>query len=245
MSGMVGGSINVAEGNVLSLCEAHAKGIPVTIVAPGPISDVNAPPTVRLVATEASGVRTARELGGKSVAVPSLGDLLTISTRGLIDQAGGDSTTVHFVEMPPPAMVGALQAQRIDAAAMYEPFLSAAIGQGARPIGVPYSSIAPVFLVVAWFAYAPWANAHRETISAFSGVFSRGQAYTNAHYRDLIPMISGFSHIPTDVLGKMTFAAIAPNLDPNMIQPVINAAAKYHVIPRAFPAKELLFSANA
>ena len=29
-----------------------------------------------------------------------------------------------------------------------------------------------------------------------------------------------------------------------MIQPVINAAAKYHVIPRAFPAKELIFSPN-
>jgi len=245
MSGTIGGGLNVAEGNVLSLAEAHAKGVPVTIVAPGPIFDASAPPNARLVVSSASDIHTPKDLGGKNVAVPSLGDLLSISTRGLIDQAGGDSTTVHFVEMPPAAMGAALQAQRVDAIALYEPFLTAALSQGGRPIGTPYASIAPAFMVVGWFAYGPWADSHRDAVTAFATVLNRGAAYTNAHYRDLIPMISQYSHIPTDALAKMQFATIASSLDPAMIQPVINAAAKYHVIPRAFPAKELIFSANA
>lgn len=242
MAAMVGGSIHIAQGNVLSLCAAHAKGVPITLVAPGSIYDTNAnPPNVQLLASSSSPVRSPKDLGGKSVAVPSLSDLLTISIRGLIDQAGGDSTTVHFVEMPPAEMVAALQAQRIDAAGIYEPFLSAALAQGARSVAKPYDSIAPMFQVVAWFAYRPWAEPHRAAVAAFTTVLGRGAAYGNAHYRELIPMISQFSHIPTDVLSKMQFAPTAPSLDPAMIQPVINAAAKYHAIPRSYPAKELIF----
>jgi NitT/TauT family transport system substrate-binding protein len=242
MSALVGGSIHVSEGNMLSLAGAHAKGIPMTLIAPGSVFDASQTPSVRLVASTSSTVKSPKDLGGKTVAVPSLSDLLTISIRTLIDKSGGDSMAVHFVEMPPAAMGGALQAQRIDAAGMYEPFLSGALAQGARPIGVPYAALAPKFMIVAWFAYGPWAQAHRDAVAVFTGVITRAAAYANAHARELIPMISGFSHIPEDVLATMQIIQIAPTLDPALIQPIINAAAKYKVIPQAFPAKELIYS---
>jgi NitT/TauT family transport system substrate-binding protein len=242
MSALVGGSVNVSQGNVLSLCEAHARGIPVTLIAPGTLFDSSVPANVKLVASTSSPVQGPKDLGGRTVAVPSLSDLLSISVRAAVDQAGGDSSAVHLVEMPPAAMVGGLQAQRIDAAAIYDPFLSAAVAQGARPIAVPYTSIAPKFLVEVWFAFGPWTQTHRAAVAAFATVINRGSAYANTHYRELIPMVSDFSHIPPDVLAKMQFAAIAPSLDPALIQPVINLAAKYHVIPRAFAAKDLIFS---
>jgi hypothetical protein len=40
----------------------------------------------------------------------------------------------------------------------------------------------------------------------------------------------------------MQIVQIASTLDPALIQPIINAAAKYKVIHQAFPAKELIFS---
>jgi NitT/TauT family transport system substrate-binding protein len=244
MSALVGGSIHASEGNILSLAGAHAKGIPMTLIAPGSVFDASGTPSVRLVASTStsSTVKSPKDLGGKTVAVPSLSDLLSISTRSLIDKSGGDSNAVHFVELPPNAMGAALQAQRIDAAGMYEPFLSGALAQGARPIGVPYAALAPKFMIVAWFAYGPWAQTHREAVAAFVSVINRAAAYANAHARELIPLISGFSHIPEDVLATMQIVQIASTLDPALIQPIINAAAKYKVIPQAFPAKELIFS---
>jgi NitT/TauT family transport system substrate-binding protein len=133
MSALVGGSIHASEGNMLSLAGAHAKGIPMTLIAPGSVFDASAAPSVRLVVSTSSTVKSPKDLGGKIVAVPSLSDLLSISTRSLIDKSGGDSNAVHFVEMPPAAMGGALQAQRIDAAGMYEPFLSGALAKARGP----------------------------------------------------------------------------------------------------------------
>lgn len=242
MAALIGGSAQIANSNVLSLCIAYAKQVPVAIVAPGSIYDASVTANVLLVAAPGSPIRSPKELNGKSVAVPGLSDLFTISIKGIVDQNGGDSSAVHFVEMPPPTMVGALQAGKIDAAGMYEPFLSAALAEGAKPIVKPYDSVGPKFLVDVCFTYRPWADQHRAAVTAFTTAYNRASIYVNAHYRDLYPMISQFSHIPLDVLANMRFAEIATSLDPAMIQPVINAAAKYGVIPRAFPARELIFS---
>jgi len=55
--------------------------------------------------------------------------------------------------------------------------------------------------------------------------------------------VSSFSHVALDVLRTGVYSPIPPNgLDPALIQPVIDAAAKYHMIPRAFSAKEFIFS---
>jgi NitT/TauT family transport system substrate-binding protein len=242
MSAVVGGSVHASEGNMLSLTGAHVKGIPITLISPGSIFDVSLGQSTRLVASPASTVQSPKDLTGKIVACPSLSDLMSISTHALIDQAGGDSKAVHFVELPPNAMGAALQAGRIDAAGMYEPFLSGALAQGARSIGVPYSALAPKFMIVAWFAFGPWAQANRKAVAAFVGVMARASAYANAHARELIPMISSYSHIPEETLATMQIVQIASSLDPALIQPIINAAAKYKVIPQAFPAKELIFS---
>ena len=227
---------------MLSLAGAHTKGIPITLVAPGSIFDASLGQSTRLVASPMSTVQSPKDLNGKIVACPSLSDLMSISTHALIDQAGGDSNAAHFVELPPGAMGAALQAGRIDAAGMYEPFLSGALAQGARSIGVPYSALAPKFMIVAWFAFGPWAQAHRSAVAAFAAVSVRAAAYANTHGRELIPMISSYSHIPEDTLATMQIVQIASSLDPALIQPVINGAAKYKAIPKAFPAKELIFS---
>jgi NitT/TauT family transport system substrate-binding protein len=242
MSAVVGGSVHVSEGNMLSLAGAHSKGIPITLVSPGSIFDASLGQSTRLVASPSSTVQSPKDLNGKIVACPSLSDLMSISTHALIDQSGGDSSTVHFVEMPPGSMGAALQAGRIDAAGLYEPFLSGALAQGARSLGVPYSALAPKFMIVAWFSFGPWALAHRSTVAAFARVIARASAYANTHGRELIPMISGYSHIPEETLATMQIVQIAASLDAALIQPVINGAAKYKVIPQVFPAKELIFS---
>jgi ABC-type nitrate/sulfonate/bicarbonate transport system substrate-binding protein len=242
MAALIGGSAQIANSNVLSLCLAHAKGVPVAIVTPGSIYDGSVSENIQLVVAPGSPVRRAKELNGKNVAVPGLSDLFTVSIKGIVDQDGGDSSSVHFVEMPPPSMVGALQAGKIDAAGVYDPFLSAVLAVGAKPIAKPYDSIAPKFLVDCDFAYRPWAEQHRQAVSDFAAAYNRASSYANTHYRELYPMVSQFSHIPVDVLANMQYAEVATTVDPAMIQPVINAAAKYHVIPRAFSARELIFA---
>jgi NitT/TauT family transport system substrate-binding protein len=225
MAGVVGGSLQTADGNVL--------------IAAGASWTSSLPTSVSLVAGPA--IQSLKDLIGGTIAVPSLQDLLTVSTKGLLDEKGVDPNAVHFIEMPPANMPTALQAQRVSAIAVYDPFRSAALSNGGHTIGTPYVSIAPSFLVTAFFAYRPWVEAHRRETAAFQSVYMRGAAYSNAHHDELLPMVSSFSHIPLEVLQHETYAPVPSNgLDPALIQPVIDAAAKYHAIPRSFPAKDFI-----
>jgi NitT/TauT family transport system substrate-binding protein len=239
MAGVVGGSMQTADGNVLSLAEAYSKGIPVVLIAAGASWTASLPTSVSLVAGPA--IQSLKDLIGGTIAVPSLQDLLTVSTKSFLDQKGIDSNGVHFIEMPPATMPTALLAQRVSAIAVYDPFRSAALSNGGHTIGTPYQSIAPSFLVTAFFASRPWVEAHRRETAAFASVYMRGAAYSNVHHDELLPMISTFSHIPLEALQHSTYAPVpAAGLDPALIQPVIDAAAKYHVIPRSFPAKDFI-----
>ena len=100
--------------------------------------------------------------------------------------------------------------------------------------------------MTAFFAYRPWVDAHRQATAAFGSVYARGAAYSNLHHEELLPLVSSFSHVSLEVLHREIYSPVPPNgLDPAMIQPVIDAAAKYHVIPRSFPAKDFIFYGGA
>ena len=62
MAALIGGSAQIANSNVLSLCLAHAKGVPVAIVTPGSIYDASVSKNIQLVVAPGSPVRRAKEL---------------------------------------------------------------------------------------------------------------------------------------------------------------------------------------
>ena len=138
-------------------------------------------------------------------------------------------------------MLPALLAKRVDAIAIYEPIVSAALAQGARPIGKQYDSIALRFMVASWIAYGPWLATHRDAVVAFATTLNRASQYANLHHAELIPLIAGFTKQTPEILSKLPYPTVSPTLDTTLIQPVIDAAAKYRMIPATFRAKELIF----
>jgi NitT/TauT family transport system substrate-binding protein len=227
---------------VLTLSIAHAKGVAATLVAPG-AGYHSATPSARLLVSGDSTIRSVKDLEGKTIAIPVLGDINSIAVEGTLDQGGVDRSKVQFVEIPPPAMPTALLAKRVDAIAAYEPFVSSALDQGARAIAKQYDSIARDF-VAAWVGSDPWIAAHRTTVVTFATVFNRASQYANVHHDELIPLTASFTKLPPEVLGKLPYPTVAPTLDLGLIQPVIDAAAKYHAIPASFRAKEFVFDAT-
>lgn len=64
--------------------------------------------------------------------------------------------------------------------------------------------------------------------------------YTNAHYDELIPFIASFSKMSVDDVRAIRKVYAATSLKAADIQPVIDAAYKYHEIDKVFPAQELI-----
>src|SRR5581483_2677156 len=119
-------------------------------------------PFAKILVLPDSGIATAKDLNGKTVAVTGLHDLLSLSARAWIDKNGGDPATVKFVEVPPATMPAALQQKRVDAVALFEPYVSAAEAAGAKEIGAPYDAVSTHFMTACWFGDADWIKEHRD-----------------------------------------------------------------------------------
>ena len=86
-----------------------------------------------------SAVRSLRDLGGRNVAVPSLGNTQDISLRHLLRenglQARSDGGTVTVTPLPPADVLAAFAGRQVDAALVPEPWGAVLEAQGHRVIG--------------------------------------------------------------------------------------------------------------
>ena len=76
-----------------------------------------------------SPVRTREGPHGKTVAVTTLRDLTQVAVMAWIDQNGGDSKAVRFIEMSPSSIGPAILDARIDCGFLGEPFLTQDTGK--------------------------------------------------------------------------------------------------------------------
>lgn len=240
---VVGGAANIGFANPLSILTAYAKGAPVQFIAPG--SDfVPAAPTAQIFVLPDSPIRGARDLEDRSFAVTGLHDLMAIAVRAWADGFGADSSKIKFVEMPPSAMLGALQAKRVDVVGLFEPFRSEGAASGARALGAPYESISKEFVTGAWFGNSTWISQRRDAALRFADVIRQAGEYANAHYDELIPLISSFSKMAPEVIGRTNRPHFPRTLTPIGIQPLIDVALKYREIPAPFRAQDIILTSG-
>ena len=57
-------------------------------------------------------------------------------------------------------------------------------------------------------------------------------------------MMSDVTKVPMSIYQTMARVGAATSTNPRDWQPLIDAAAKYDVIPRSFPAKDFIWSGN-
>jgi ABC-type nitrate/sulfonate/bicarbonate transport system substrate-binding protein len=121
------------------------------------------------------------------------------------------------------------------------PTLAEALDSGNfRVLSHPFESIGRRFLIAVWFCTRDWAQKNPTALAQFGKAFTEAAAYTNSHHGDTVEMLAAYSQISPDVIKSMTRATTAIKLDPHDLQPLIDAAARYKLIERAFPAEELI-----
>ncbi len=240
---VVGGALDIGKSSILPIVLAHARNVPLTIVAPGGLH--HSPLENGLLVARDSSVRTARDLEGKVVSVPALNDLQWLSMQAWIDANGGNSKRVSFVEAPGTAVGLALDAGRIAAGTLANPVFGQDMATGRyRNIGNPLEAVAKTLMISAWFANADFVAKNGDTVRKFGEIMNRAEAYVGTHPEETAPLIAAFSGIDPATIRALPRSAYPSTLDPALVQPLIDVAAKYGSIPAAFDAREL-FSPSA
>ena len=239
-AGVLGGSYEIGKSSIIGLITAHAKGIPFVLVAPGGLYEASAPVTALMVRSD-SPIKTGADLNGKTLAVSAIGDLYTISLKGWIDQHGGDSSTVKLIEIPLSEVPAALATGRIDAGGLEEPEVTEALDTGkVKIIGRPYDSIATRFIYTGWFTTADYAAKNKAMLDKFRAALREATIYSNAHKAETVALNSKFTLIDEKIVAKGTRVTGALTLDPKLLQPMVEACAKYKTIPASFDCREMI-----
>jgi NitT/TauT family transport system substrate-binding protein len=239
---VLSGSIDVGFANPTSLEIAHTKNLPLTIIARAGIYEAAHPSIGLIVVANGSPLRTGKDLAGKTVAVPGLGIITDLSARSWIDKNGGDSTLSHYAEMPIALMPQSIVSGRVDAAIM-----DAATSEGQdraslHVIGSTMDAIAPKFYASVWFTSADWIAKYPDAVKKVAAIIRDASGWANAHPREAVALFvkhSSFTQADLLAVDRPTFAT---TLAPELLQPSIEAAARYGVIKESFPAKDLLFA---
>src|SRR5476651_1723309 len=205
-AGVVSNSIDVGYGALDVLATLHQKSIPIVVIAPG--GEYRAPITSRVAAIMVpanSTIKNAKDLNGKIVAANSLHSLADAVPKLWVDQNGGDSSTLKFVEMPFAAMPAAFDAGRVDAALISEPFMGAAAKSG-RVLVYGYDCIAKDFLLGAYFTTPQWAKDHAGVITRFRTAMRQAAGWANGNPAKSAELLAKYTKIDPAVIATMARA---------------------------------------
>jgi NitT/TauT family transport system substrate-binding protein len=232
------GAVDIGNGNLVSVALAHAKGIPFVLIAPGGLYSAKTPSTQFFV-PKGSTARTGRDFTGKTVAINTLRGLPQYGTQEWIDKTGGRSETVKFIEMSSADILVALQQNRVDGAALVEPFVSSGRTAG-TPIAAIFDAIAPAFLITAHFTTLEWARAHPDLVRRFQDTIAKTAAWANKNHDRSGEILVKYAKLNDETMHTMLRTVFAERLDIAQIQPVVDLTVKYGGIT-AFPAEQLVF----
>lgn len=237
---IAGGAVDIGKASLLSIINAHTRGVPFAIVAPCATADIRGDYSGFLVLKDGP-IHTARDLNGKTVSVPALNDMQSLAAHAWIDANGGDSKTVSFIEAPVTAVGIALDANRIAGGILSNPSLAKDMATGRyRSIGKPIEQTFNRLMVSGYVADAGWIAKNAAVVARFGQVISRANQYANTHHDQTVDLIADFSGIDRATVATMTRALYVTTLDPSLLQPIIDDAARYGAIKQAFSASELI-----
>jgi NitT/TauT family transport system substrate-binding protein len=237
---VAGGSIDIGKGSALTPIVAFGKGLPFTVTSNLSNYTSDAPNVALLVRRDAT-IASAKDLVGKTVALNSLQDQNALAMFSWLEQAGVDLTTVKFIEIPSSASLAALDGGRVDAWVALEPTFSSALAtQRVRVLAYPWNALGKHYAQAVMFANAGWTSTHRDVIDKVNRVLRDAGLYVAAHENETKPLSAQFAGLDPASLTDFRSGERGITLVPAELQPTIDAAAKYKLIPKAFPASDII-----
>jgi NitT/TauT family transport system substrate-binding protein len=239
-SAVVGGAVDIGKSSLTALITAYSKGIPIVLVAPSALYNVAAPVTGTIVRAD-SPLHNPRELNGKTVSVQSVRGSLQLATMAWVDQNGGDSSTVKFLELPPQAGLIALESGRVDAVTLANPYLTQAVSEKkARVLGWSSEAIAKRFLLTAYFTTKDFAVKNPDVVTHFAQAMAQSGIYLNNHHSETVNLVARFTGVSPEVVASLPGETFASTLEARDVQPYIDASVKYKFIPEHIEAAALI-----
>lgn len=204
---VMNGSVDIAYGNLTSTLQARSQGLPIVSIATSDgAASVAESDTNWVMVRSDSGIKDVKDLAGKTIAVNALNGLVELITRETIDELGGDSKSVKLTEIPFPEMLGALEADRVDAVSLTEPFRTIGVQNPENVALIPVGSIGgtrPGLIVDSYFTSESFLSMNEEAVKRFRKAIYEAQKLAVDSPDVARTAISSYLEIPKPILDSM------------------------------------------
>jgi NitT/TauT family transport system substrate-binding protein len=219
--------------NNVSLMLARQNNVPIQIVANAVYAasedGVDENPNAIMV-TPDSGITSLEDLPGRTVAVTTLNNLGEITVRATLENAGIDSSTVEFVELPFPEMNGALESGAVDAAWLAEPFITIGKGMGFTSLADPMAASVPGQSIALFFAAEDWLAANPDIAQRFIRAMERSLQAAADDPDAAREIIKTYSPAPPEIIDQISLASWGPDINVDSLVEIGRLSVEFGVL---------------
>ncbi len=182
---------------------AASKGLPISVVSGSDRYPVDgAADTTALVVAPESGISSLADVAGKTVALVGLKSAPDLALRVVLEEAGVDPSDVEMVEIAYPDMVSALQSNRVDAAFVVDPFLSAAKAAGLDIVSQPFTEGLGGMNALLWVGSDAFVQANPETAGKFASAIKKAGEFANENPEAVREVLPEFTSLSPEAIAK-------------------------------------------
>jgi NitT/TauT family transport system substrate-binding protein len=176
-------------------------------------------PNPALVVKAGSAIKTAQDLIGKKVAIPSIGGTLQVMTRKWAHDQGADDAKIVFVEASFLTMGDQLRGGTVDAATLPDPFLSRALAAGTGQVLVPLAAgMPPNTTGIVYGSTRAWAKGNPVAVKAFREAIVEAVALAAKNPDLTREAIAKYTHLPPKVVAEQPLPPLKAELSDDQFQ---------------------------
>jgi NitT/TauT family transport system substrate-binding protein len=243
---LAAGQFDVAFSNTVSILLGIQEGLEFRFITGTCLNGTEPPDVLALYARGDSNIRSAKDLVGKRISSNTRNNIIWLRIRAWLDKHGVDPGSANIVEVPFPQAADALLGGQIDAASLYEPFMTSAIethGDRLVRLGWPFGETSKASLISQFAATSGFIDKNPGVIERFARAQAKGVDWVNKNRgsRELEEIIAGYTRIPPERQRKMVFCSFDANLDPAKVQEIADLMKKHGIGGRLPPVEQVMY----
>jgi NitT/TauT family transport system substrate-binding protein len=227
---LLSGDIQFAIGQPFGPFRADGQNLGVVIIGDYADSlaegkDVNA-----VVSLADSGITGPADLAGKRVSVNSLGAAGDVTIMKAVEDAGGDPSTIQFVEVAFPDAQAQLEAGNIDAAWVPDPFMSRIVDGGGNLVVHPYQATIPGLSLLTNITTQELIDSDPELVSDFAAAMTEALDWATANEDAVRAAISTNLEIPEEAAAGITLPTFTSEITVSDLEELAALAVEFGVL---------------
>jgi NitT/TauT family transport system substrate-binding protein len=238
---VVQGDQEIGFSNIVSLLIGETEDLPVQVISQG-IQATDDPDndTAAIAVAADSDVQDVSDLEGKTIAINTLRNISELTVTAALEGEGVDVSTIDFVEVPLPDMVGQLEAGQIDAAGLVEPFITTGKAAGHRMLIYDRVATEPEMTIATYFTSDEFLESDPEVVEGFVRAMNRSLEYATENPDEARQAIGDYTEIPPDVLEEVVLPLWQTDLNQDSIELVAELMVTYGITDDEADVDELI-----